>query len=248
MLHLHWLVCVEEKNYIFKSVYRPFHASMALLHNVCMLPLWEDKFADNLIADRMVTSCAVVGCSIKRVANSKFGFFWLPNVIESDKRSEKLSRDRRKLWLARINRENLTENQLAVKNSMLNVCSNHFISGRPSKFYETCDPDWATSINLGYSLDNGNTSGPERLNRRKRMREFQMHQQQAEIDSKVKKDVEKMDTATSSSNLFTKSEESLQIRENYLTQLDVKQNLILTKNLKRKMQNWEMKTQILKSS
>ena len=228
---------MEEKTYIFKSVYRPFWASMALLHNVCMLPLWEDKFADNLIADRMVTSCAVAGCSIKRVANSKFGFFRLPNVIDSDKRSEKLSRDRRKLWLARINRENLTENQLAVKTSMLNVCSNHFISGRPSKLYETFDPDWATSINLGYSPHNGNTSGTERLNRRKRMTEFQMHQQQAEIDSKVKKDVEKMDTATSSSNLFTKSEESLQIRENYLTQLDVKQNLILTKNLKRKMQN-----------
>ena len=185
----------------------------------------------------LLITYAVAGCSIKRVANSKFGFFRLPNVIDSDKRSEKLSRDRRKLWLARINRENLTENQLAVKNSMLNVCSNHFISGQPSKLYETFDPDWATSINLGYSPHNGNTSGTERLNRRKRMTEFQMHQQQAEIDSKMKKDVEKMDTATSSSNLFTKSEESLQISENYLTQLDVKQNLILTKNLKRKMQN-----------
>ena len=40
-----------------------------------------------------------------------------------------------------------------------------------------------------------------------------MHQQQAEIDSKKKKDVEKMETAPSSSNLFTKSEESLQISE-----------------------------------
>ena len=32
----------------------------------------------------MVTSCAVTDCSIKRVANSKFGFFRLPNVIDSD--------------------------------------------------------------------------------------------------------------------------------------------------------------------
>ena len=45
----------------------------------------------------MVTSRAVAGCSIKRVANSKFGFFRLPNVIDIDERSEKLSRDRRKL-------------------------------------------------------------------------------------------------------------------------------------------------------
>ena len=109
---------------------------------------------------------------VKRVANSKFGFFRLSNVIDSGERSEKLSRDRRKLWLARINRKKLTENQLAVNNSTLNVCSNHFISGRPSKLYETCDPDWAPSINLGYSPHNGNTFGIERLNRRKRRREF----------------------------------------------------------------------------
>ena len=102
---------------------------------------------------------------------------------------EKLSRDR-KLWLASINRKNLTENQLAVKKSMLNVCSNHFISSRPSKLHVTCDPDWAPSTNVGYSPHNGNTSGIERFNRRKRRREFQIHQQQAEINSKMKKDVD----------------------------------------------------------
>ena len=93
------------------------------------------------LADRTVTLCAVTGCSVKRVANSKFGFFRIPNVIDSDERSEKLSRDRGKLRLARINKNNLTENQLDVTNSTLNVCSNHFISVRPSKLYETCDPD-----------------------------------------------------------------------------------------------------------
>ena len=46
---------------------------------------------------------------------------------------------------------------------MLNVCSNHFISGRSSKPYQTCYPDWAPSINLGYSPHNRNTSGIDRL-------------------------------------------------------------------------------------
>ena len=54
--------------------------------------------------------------------------------------------------------------------------------GRPSKFYETCDPDLTLSINLGYSPHNGNTPGIESFSRRKRSRKFQMHQQQAEID------------------------------------------------------------------
>ena len=42
-----------------------------------------------------------------------------------------------------------------------------------------------------------------------------LHQQQAEIDSKIKKDVEKKETTTSSnsSNLFLQSEESLQTSE-----------------------------------
>ena len=48
--------------------------------------------------------------------------------------------------------------------------------------FETCDPDLALSINLGYSPHNGNTPGIERFSRRKRSRKFQMHQQQAEID------------------------------------------------------------------
>ena len=189
----------------------------------------------------MVTSCAVAGYSIKRVANSKYGFFQLQSVIDSDERSEKLSRDRRKLGLARINIKNLTENQLAVKSSTLNAYSNHFISGRLSKLYETCDPDWAPSSNPGYSPHNRNTSGIQRFNRGKRRKEFQMHQQQAKIDSKMKKDVEKKQTTTSSSNLFTQSEESLQTSEELFNttgcqkEFDIDQELVKRKEEKAKL-------------
>ena len=72
--------------------------------------------------------------------------------------------------------KNLAENQLTVKNSTLNVCSNHFILGRLSKLYKTWDPGLAPSINLGYSTHNGNTSGIERFSKTERRREFQMNQ------------------------------------------------------------------------
>ena len=71
------------------------------------------------------------------------------------------------------------------------------------------------------------------------MREFQMHQHQAEIYSKMK-DVGKKEETTSSSNLFTQSEESLRTSEELCnttgcqTEFDIIKNLI---NLKRKMQN-----------
>ena len=77
--------------------------------------------------------------------------------------------------------KNLTENQLTVKISTLNVCNNHFILGRPSKLYKTYDPGWTPSINLGYSTHNGNTSGIERFNKTKRRREFQMNQRNSQL-------------------------------------------------------------------
>ena len=66
-----------------------------------------------------------------------------------------------------------------------------------------------------------------------------MHQQQAEIDLKMKKDVEKKETTTSSSNFFTQSEESLQTSEELFntfrcqTEFDIDQEVYF----KRKMQN-----------
>ena len=69
-----------------------------------------------------------------------------------------------------------------------------------------------------------------------------MHQQQAEIDSKMKKDVEKrgQQLVVIAVTYSHKVKKVFKQVKNYLTQLDVKQNLILTKNLlnlKRKMQN-----------
>ena len=70
-----------------------------------------------------------------------------------------------------------------------------------------------------------------------------MHQQQAKIDSKMKKDVEKKQTTTSSSNLFTQSEESLQISEElfnttgYQKEFDIDQELVKRKEENAKLRN-----------
>ena len=70
-------------------------------HHYVMFVCRENKFAANLITKavirmatsdmNLVTLCAVAGCSVNRVASSKFGFSQIPNTIDSDKRSEKLS-------------------------------------------------------------------------------------------------------------------------------------------------------------
>ena len=91
---------------------------------------------EKVAGKNMVTSCAIVGCTNKRKEGEKCRFFRLPNVINTDEESEKLSKERRELWIARIKRQNLSKCQLAEKDSTLHVCSHHFESGQPSKLFE----------------------------------------------------------------------------------------------------------------
>ncbi len=58
-----------------------------------------------------------------------------------------MTKRRRELWLAKIKREDLKPNQYEY----VRVCSDHFISGAPSKLYDIDSPDWAPSLRLGHS-------------------------------------------------------------------------------------------------
>ena len=98
------------------------------------------------------TACGVAGCSNSRKNAPNVGFFRLPSIVTTNKRSEELSKDRRSQWLSKINRKNLTACQLAKRNSTLHVCGKDFINGKPSALYETADSNWIPIINLGYEL------------------------------------------------------------------------------------------------
>ena len=53
----------------------------------------------------LVTLFAVAGCSVNRLASSKFGFSQLPNTIDGYKTSEKLSSDGGNLWNLNLKRK-----------------------------------------------------------------------------------------------------------------------------------------------
>ncbi|XP_064479077.1 uncharacterized protein LOC135392290 [Ornithodoros turicata] len=96
--------------------------------------------------------CTVVNCS-SRSSRQKTGsvekvrFFRIPKVVEKEgKAAEILSADRRRLWLARIKRSDLTKKK--IKNAR--VCSLHFVQGEPALLHDTISPDWAPSLNMGY--------------------------------------------------------------------------------------------------
>ena len=70
-------------------------------------------------------------CKHKKDCN--VGYFRLPALRkDADTETLVLSKERRRVWLTRINRpsDNLPEAQLADVNSTIRVCGKHFINGR----------------------------------------------------------------------------------------------------------------------
>ena len=83
----------------------------------------------------------------------------------------------------------MTAYQLAERNSELHVCGKLFINEKPLALYETTDPNWILTINLGYELVT--VSSPEstvaRNDRRKR-RSYNLKQIHESTEKKKKVD------------------------------------------------------------
>ncbi|XP_033760676.1 uncharacterized protein LOC117342590 [Pecten maximus] len=74
-------------------------------------------------------------------------FFHLPAVITSQgEKTHGLSEKRRRLWLTKISRADLEPSSYPY----LRVCSEHFVSGKPSSLYPENSADWAPSLKLGH--------------------------------------------------------------------------------------------------
>lgn len=101
-----------------------------------------------------------MGCSVSKKNNPEASFFRIPAILRNEEHS--ISKKRTELWISRINRKNITTT------TTLRVCNKHFKKGRPSKLFESSDPDWAPNQYLGYSLlkEDGGKSSLERYERR----------------------------------------------------------------------------------
>ena len=78
-----------------------------------MLPLWEDN--GMATSDRnLVTLCEDADSSVKRVPSSNF-FFKLPNATDSDKRSEKLSREEKEVVAGKNQSKELNRKSVSCK-------------------------------------------------------------------------------------------------------------------------------------
>ena len=113
---------------------------------------------------KMVNFCAVVGCSSRSNRDKEKSFYRLPAVITNQgKQTQELSERRRRSWLAAIRRKDIKSESYAY----MRVCSEHFVSGKPSKLYDATNPDWSPSLNLGHScIKQSDTSRHDRASSR----------------------------------------------------------------------------------
>ena len=110
----------------------------------------------------MVNFCAVVGCGKRGDRDKGTRFFRLPTVITHQGEQTRLLSERRsREWLAAIRRQDIKPENYPYTR----VCSEHFVSGQPSKLYESTHPDWIPSRNLGHNETRAKASGGARYAR-----------------------------------------------------------------------------------
>ena len=111
----------------------------------------------------MVNFCAVVGCGNRANREKTRSFYRLPAIVTGKGEAlRELTERRRRAWLVAINRKDIKESNLQYTR----VCSDHFISGKPSDVDDDTNPDWVPSRNMGYSSKHCPT--PERYERAQR--------------------------------------------------------------------------------
>ncbi len=99
--------------------------------------------------------CAMVGCGNRSQRDKEKSYYRLPSVISTQgSKTFDLSKKRQAEWLAKIKREDIKKDQYGN----VRVCSDHFISGAPAKLYDVSNPDWSSSLKLGYKSFQSNSS------------------------------------------------------------------------------------------
>ena len=95
----------------------------------------------------MASFCLIVGCGNKSDKCPNVAFCRVPKVLTNQgEQTERLSSERRTLWLAAISRDDLTEKILENDR----VCGKHFISGRAAQLWDRFNPDWIPTVHLGH--------------------------------------------------------------------------------------------------
>ena len=124
----------------------------------------------------------IVGCGSKSTRDKALNFSRVPSVVTNQgEEAEKLTKERRSLWISAISWDNLTEEILAKDR----VCGQHFVSGKAAKSWDRFNIDWVPTLNLGQekrverkNLEQAPQRG-QRANEKERKRKEQLDREHA---------------------------------------------------------------------
>ena len=92
--------------------------------------------------------CVVIGCSNRSVRDKHILFYRIPAVTSQyGERESELSVKQRAAYLAAISRVDLDLNNV----EKYQICSKHFVSGKPAKTLDEANIDWAPTLHLGHT-------------------------------------------------------------------------------------------------
>ena len=126
--------------------------------------------------------CLMVDCGSKSTRDKGLHFSRVPSVVTNQgEEAEKLSKERRSLWISAISRDDLSEQILANDR----VCGRHFVSGKAAKSWDRFNTDWVPTLNLGHekrverkNLEQASQRG-QRASEKERKRKEQLDRERA---------------------------------------------------------------------
>ncbi|XP_077993128.1 uncharacterized protein LOC144447095 [Glandiceps talaboti] len=94
--------------------------------------------------------CCIIECGNRGDRDVGKRFFRIPKIrTKEGERTKEISQKRQEKWLSNIRRADIKTS--GIESGYLRVCSDHFVSGGPSKLYDENSLDWAPTLKLGHA-------------------------------------------------------------------------------------------------
>ncbi|KAI8519773.1 hypothetical protein Bbelb_030300 [Branchiostoma belcheri] len=99
------------------------------------------------LRDSAMVVCIIVGCGSRTEKKEGIHFACVPKVVTNQgEEHEKLTQERRRLWISAISRDDTTTKKILQTER---VCGRHFVSGKAAAVWDRHNVDWVPTLNLG---------------------------------------------------------------------------------------------------
>ena len=139
----------------------------------------------------MPTFCLMIGYSNDKKSCPNLSFCCVPAIIKNEgEDAEILSAKRRRLWLAAISRDDLTNRENRKTDR---VCGRHFVFGKSAKPWGRFNEDWVPSLQLRHEKSKkSEKSQKEATERAQRIVDRRKHEKQELEECSVKEKIKRL--------------------------------------------------------